>query len=112
VIVRRKQNGCVRFSYLAPGSATPRRYHCLPPDDASDAENARLTSGFTSTRFSDPGYAQLSRYAPLEIATGAADGSEIGAFHFLMNPQRRQNLLMRLDEYLPFGLSAALINVL
>ncbi len=111
VIVRRKQNGCVRFSYIAPTSETPRRYRCLPPDGASADEIARLTPSFTSTRFGDPGYAQLSRNGPIELATGASDGSEIGAFFSLKNPLRRQNLVMRLEEYLPFGLVPALIEV-
>jgi hypothetical protein len=29
--IRQVQEGCVRFSYLAPGSRTPRRYHCQRP---------------------------------------------------------------------------------
>jgi len=111
VIVRRKQQGCVRFSYIAPSSETPRRYRCIPPDDVDAETIARLTPAFTSTRFGDPGYAQLSRSGPTEIATGGSDGAEIGAFFSLKNPLRRQNLLMRLDEYLPFGLAAALIEV-
>jgi len=111
VVVRRKQQGCVRFSYIAPASETPRRYHCIPADDADAGTLARLTLAFTSTRFGDPGYAQLSRNGPIEIATGGSDGSEIGGFFSLKNVLRRQNLVMRLDEYLPFGLAAALIEV-
>ena len=111
VTVRRKQNGCVRFSYIAPNSDTPRRYRCIPPDGATAAEIAHLTPSFTSARFGDPGYAQLGRSGPIEIATGASDGSEIGAFFSLKNPLRRQNLVMRLEEYLPFGLVPALIEV-
>jgi hypothetical protein len=38
------------------------------------------------------------------ILSGAADGSEMGAFHSLYQVQRQDNLLQALDEYLPFGL--------
>jgi len=111
VAVHRKQRGCVRFSYIVPGSDTPRTYECLPPPDATAAELARLVPSFTSTRYGDPGYVQLERFCPYEIATGASDGSEIGAFCSLKNPLRVQNLRLRLDEYLPFGLVPALIAV-
>jgi hypothetical protein len=111
VIVQRKQRGCVRFSYIAPGSDTPRTYRCLPPDGVSPADMLRLVPAFTSKRFGDPGYAQLSRSCPRESTTGASDGSEIGAFYSLKNSLREQNLILRLDEYLPFGLAAALIDV-
>lgn len=30
VIVCRRQEGCMRFCYINPGSRTPRRYHCQP----------------------------------------------------------------------------------
>lgn len=30
LLVARRQIGCVRYSYLAAGSRTPRRYHCQP----------------------------------------------------------------------------------
>jgi hypothetical protein len=111
VLVLRRQNGCIRFSYIPPDSATPRRYRCQPAGNATPAQLARLVPSFTSLRFGDPGYAQLSRSGPEEIATGGSDGSEIGAFFSLKNPIRKQNLIMRLGEYLPFGLAPALIEV-
>lgn len=66
---------------------------------------------FTSTTYGDPGYAQLTRATPLEIRTGAEDGSEMGAFHFLKQPQQEANLKASLREYLRFGLEADLIDV-
>jgi phytoene dehydrogenase-like protein len=48
---------------------------------------------------------------PEEIRTGAEDGSEVGAFSSLMQPQREANLRIRLAEYLPFGLDPGLIYV-
>jgi hypothetical protein len=120
VRVERTQVGCARFSYVEPGSVTPRRYRCQP-DMALSAEGldrgererrrAALKPTFTSTRFHDPGYAQLGLGCPPEIATGAEDGSEMGVWSWLRNPQREANLRIRLDEHLPFGLDPALIYV-
>jgi hypothetical protein len=120
VRVERTQEGCVRFSYVPPGSRTPRRYRCQPDLALSDEGlcsgdedrvRARLVPSFTSEHYGDPGYSQLSLTCPLEIRTGAEDESEMGAFSFLRQPQREANLRIRLDEYLPFGLEPALIYV-
>ncbi|MBA2712758.1 MAG: hypothetical protein H0U55_04270 [Rubrobacteraceae bacterium] len=130
VVARRRQAGCVRFSYVPEGSRTPRRYRCQPDaalarrseelgldsgDDLPPAEKmlirASLRPSFTSTNYGDPGYAQLGFTAAREICTGAEDGSEMGAFSHLQQPQREANLRIRLEEYLPFGLEAGLIYV-
>jgi hypothetical protein len=99
---------------------TPRRYRCQP-DEALAADGltavqrsrieARLRPAFTSVHYHDPGYTQLGIACPVEIRTGAEDGSEMGVWAFLRNPQRESNLRIRLDEYLPFGLEPALIYV-
>ena len=101
----RRQEGCVRFSYVSPVSRTPRRYQCQP---AVGADAARLRPQFTSLRYGDPGYGQLSRRCAREIATGADDEAEMGAFHQLFQPQRETNLRIRLDEYLRVGLEAGI----
>jgi hypothetical protein len=130
VVARRRQAGCARFSYVPEGSSTPRRYRCQPdaalarrreelgldPEDrlppAEEALiRARLKPSFTSVRYGDPGFAQLGLTAAGEIRTGAEDGSEVGAFSHLEQPQREANLRIRLEEYLPFGLEAGLIYV-
>jgi hypothetical protein len=123
LVAERRQDGCVRFSYLAPGSRAPRRYRCQPDLAlASRAEELGLTShddlppltqrrvhhrirpDFTSEHYGDAGYAQLSLTTALEVRTGAEDGSEMGVFSLLKQPQREANLRLRLEEYLPFGL--------
>jgi hypothetical protein len=116
VRTQKRQSGCLRFSYVAPGSSTPRRYRCQPDLAAKDLDDAarallfaQLIPEFTSVRFPEPAYCQLSLAAPAEIAQGAEDGGEMGAWHLLFNPLREANLRIRLDEYLPFGLEAALI---
>jgi hypothetical protein len=105
VDVERRQEGCVRFSYVPLGSRTPRRFSCRPAD-AAEATSVRPQ--FTSLRYGDPGYGQLSRRVAPEILAGADDEAEMGAFHDLGQPQRETNLRMRLDEYLRFGLEAGI----
>ncbi|MCX6923047.1 MAG: hypothetical protein NT154_07545 [Verrucomicrobia bacterium] len=99
------QAGCVRFSYVPPGSRTPRRYRCQP---ANDADAARVSPQFGSLHYGAPDYAQLSRRCPPEIVNGADDESEMGAYHHLFEPQRITNLGVRLNEYLRFGLEAGI----
>src|SRR5262249_51966444 len=94
VLSERKQDGCVRFSYVPPGSRTPRRFKCQP---AQDVDAARVRPQFTSLRYGDPGYGQLSLRCAVEIRTGADDEAEMGAFHELYQPQRESNLRTRLD---------------
>jgi hypothetical protein len=115
----RRQRGCVRFSALAAGSRTPRRYRCQPDlamEGLSDpariaAVRNRLRPTFTSLHYGDPAFAQLSLNAAREITQGAENGSEMGAFERLLQPQRVANLRLRLDEYLPFGRDPGLIDV-
>ena len=63
---------------------------------------------FTSLRYGDAGYCQLSERTAVEIRQGADDQAEMGAFHDLYQPQRKANLRARLDEYLRFGLEAGI----
>ena len=102
----RTQTGCVRFSFLPRNSRVPRRYQCHP---ATAEEETRVRPVFTSLLFGTPGYCQLQHSSPPEIARGADDGSEMGVFHDLQQPQRETNLRVRLEEYLRFGLEAGII---
>jgi hypothetical protein len=119
VTAARRQSGCVRFCFVPDGSATPQRYRCQPDsalagvtDPAESAVIAgRLVPSFTSLEFGAPAFAQLSVACPAEIGTGAEDGSEMGAFSSLKQPQREANLRASLDEYLRFGLEAGITFV-
>ena len=133
VEAQRTQTGCVRFSYVPPLSRTPRRYRCQPDladRKAIEAEEARVgpltpvqkqrvrdlvhlrvRPEYTAEAYGQPAYLQLSLRGPEEIAKGAADGSEMGAYCHLKQPQREANLRVRLKEYLPFGLEYGLIYV-
>jgi hypothetical protein len=121
--VARRQIGCLRFSYVPPGSRTPRRHRCQPdlagrgeagPDEAgegSPGEVARVRPLFTSERYGTPAYAQLAPACPAEITRGADDGAEMGVFHDLYQPQRADGLRVRLAEYTPAGTDTGVIFV-
>lgn len=127
VEVDRRQVGCVRYSYVAPGSRTPRRYRCQP-DRALETRAAELSLAgpaalphvertrvldrvqprFVSRTLGRPAHARLVADGPEEIGRGAEDGSEMGAFFHLKLPQREASLRQALEEYLRFGLEAGL----
>lgn len=104
----RRQDGCVRFCYLPLASRVPRRYRCQP---TSDAAATSIRPNFTSSRYGEPGYCQISRTCPLEIRQGAEDGSEMGVFHDLFQSQRETNLRVRMSEYARFDLEVGFIFV-
>ena len=108
VWAERLQEGCVRFSYVPPGSVVPRQYMCQPKTGDTTQEQERLRPLFTSLRYGDAGYCQLSARSAVEIREGADDEAEMGAFHQLYQPQREANLRTRLNEYLRFGLEAGI----
>jgi hypothetical protein len=131
----RRQVGCVRFSYVPPGSRVPRRYRCQPdleiatriealraaaapgaPTAAQEAAiraevDASIRPLFESRRYGDPGFGQLERRCAVQIRSGAESGAEMGAFERLKQPQREANLRDALAEYLRFGLQATLVYV-
>jgi hypothetical protein len=130
VTVDRRQDGCVRFSYLPEGSRTPTRFRCQPdlalqaaissPDpSAIRAERDRVLSNirsrmrpiFVSLRYGEPGYAQLSARCAEEIRSGAEDEDEMGVFNSSQHERRIRNLRASLDEYLRFGLEAGILPV-
>lgn len=105
VRVERLQEGQVCFSYLPLAARAPARHHCLP-DPAMDFEPM-----FDSLRYGSPAYARLSRDNPPELLSGASDGSELGVFHDLYQPQREANLRAQLAQYVRAGLDADLVFV-
>jgi hypothetical protein len=121
----RTQEGCLRYCYVRPRqSRTPRRFACQPERAVREALDAqpglsasdrlrladlvtrRTRPMFGSERFGDAGCGQLDPLVPAPIATGAPDGSEIGAFGHVKQAQRLENLRIRLDEYVPAGIAA------
>jgi hypothetical protein len=94
----RKQQGCVRFSYLPAGSIIPRQFKCV------EAGKGSPQPSFYSLRYGDPSYVKLLPSTDDAIRRGAHDGGEMGAFHLLLAPLRETDLRVRTLEYLPVGL--------
>ena len=136
ITVARRQQGCLRFCYITPGSRTPRRYRCqgdlveklaennlrkrsedkglaqpseLEIEAAKQTERLRVHPLFNSIRYGTPEYCQLADCCAEEIKLGADDESEMGVFHDLYQPQKTTNLRTRIDEYLPAGMDSGII---
>jgi hypothetical protein len=110
VHVDRRQAGGVEYSFVPPASYTPARHRCQPDLALADGLpeehawiRARLVPAFTSTRYGDPGYAQLTPSTPSEIRAGATNDGEMGAFYLLYQPLRMTYFLNTLREFLPAG---------
>jgi len=93
-----QQDGCVRFSFIPADAILPRQYECV------QAAVGQPQPVFISLRYGDPGYGKLSPDTDDLIRRGADDGGEMGAFHFVLAPQRETDLLTRVQEYLPVNL--------
>ena len=108
-----RQAGCIRFSRYESGSVLPRRYQCVPSDE--QASNCSSKKGrcfaplFNSRRFGDPAYAQFATACPQEILIASEERAEVGAFASTLNTTRLGNLEIKLQEFLPVGLSALVI---
>jgi hypothetical protein len=126
VTVARRQTGCVRYSYVPQGSRTPRRYRCQPDgvvaslpelDPPDPAERERLVADatlrtaprFLATRYGSPLYLRLTQCTSTAIARGASDGSEMGVYHDLFEPQRRDRLSASLVDYAPADVDASIL---
>jgi hypothetical protein len=95
--IENTQCGCFRFSAAKNDSSRlPRQYR------STWIEKPNLL--FTSTRFGDAGYMQLSEAAPASIVRGAENSAEMGAFNALINPIKYDSLRAKVEEYMPFGL--------
>jgi hypothetical protein len=120
----RRQVGEVRFSYLPEGSSTPRRAACQPDDALAEIDDkiargliaaseraelrrrvlAALTPRFDGARFGAPAYGRLSDETPPELARGAHDEGELGAYHDLWLAYRTARLRSGLSGYAPIGM--------
>ena len=127
------QQGCCRFSFVPLNSIVPRRYRCQPdlaveaalleadqpkgsltgPETQAItlATQSRVRPAFTARRYGLAAYGQLAGHCPEEIRRGADDEAEMGVFHDVFAPQREDNVKIRLQEYLRFGLEAGLFHV-
>jgi len=93
----------------ASAPAFPNSRGSIVPDGSVVWQNvgtAYITPGplFESLRYGDPGYAKLLGQTDDTVRRGADDGGEMGAFHFVLAPQRETDLRVRLQEYIPVGM--------
>lgn len=112
IISQRRQEGCVRFSYVSNNSKVPKCYNCIP--NISITKNKSNTMGFplfTSYNYGDPGYVQLHKDVGPEIFEGGDNGAEMGAFNHLYQAQRFRNLDSVLDDFLPLGIQKGIVIV-
>jgi hypothetical protein len=104
-VADRRQTGCVRFCWVQPGSRLPRCFHCQP------AVRCDPVPRFTSLRYGDPGYCQLTADNPGTVRRLADDEGEPGAFASLRQPAREDYLRQRLAESLRAGLEVGIFFV-
>ncbi|MFM9595529.1 phage tail protein [Streptomyces scabiei] len=93
VTAEHRQTGCLRFSYAAPGSRTPRRYHCAP-EGTGDPVYASVYPG-------SPVHLALADTCPEAVRTGGEGGAEMGVHHHLRRPLRVAAARRALAPYLP-----------
>jgi hypothetical protein len=103
LVADRRQQGCVRFSFLPFRAVVPAQYQCVQQAVAG------VFPAFVTTRYGQPGYLKLMACTDDSIRRGADDGSEMGAYHFVMAPQRESDLQIRLQEYVPVGMEFGIV---
>jgi hypothetical protein len=100
------QHGCFRFS-VANEDANMR----LPASfESATFEGGIGNHWFKSRRFGDPDFAVLSESAAPKAQRQGINGSEIGAFARQLGPIKRDDLRMKVIEFVPFGLIPQFIN--
>jgi hypothetical protein len=112
VTVNDQQSGCIRFSHFEVGSILPRRYRCISAPTQASASGAAGNGSaplFNSRRFGRPDYAQLAAACPDAILTAAENHGEIGVFASTQNTIRLRNLSIKLQEFMPVGLSPVIV---
>lgn len=123
--VTRTQDGCLRYSYLAPGSQAPRRFRCQPDlalAAAAERKGSTLTTPEIATvrlsvqpvlldqSLDEPTCAVLHPLCPAGIRDGGEGGTEMGVFGPWGASLRRANLASLFDDFIPFGLEAAILD--
>ncbi|MDR4492316.1 MAG: hypothetical protein R2685_15690 [Candidatus Nitrosocosmicus sp.] len=105
LMVKRRQEGCIRYSYVPFDSFVPLKYNCYPEveNDKSKHSKEPIKPSFKSIRYGDPHYVDVDE-KQIDIFEGAEDRSEMGCFYHLFKPQRLRDLRMVIEEYTRFGM--------
>jgi hypothetical protein len=125
VNVARRQIGCMRFCYVPCHCRTPRRlplptrrsdrrgaspHHRCRPAPCRDPQRATAPAAAVHVRaLRHAGLCAARPAVRAEIVRGADDGSEMGAYHDLYQPQRAANLRARLAQFTPAGMHVGLL---
>lgn len=123
--VERRQEGCQRYCFVAPGSTGPRRFRCQPDlvlAAAAERKGAALTAAETASvalsarplflddSLDEPTCALLHPLCPEAIRSGGEGETEMGVFGPWAASLRRANLTSLFDDFIPFGLEAAILD--
>ncbi|MBD5788252.1 hypothetical protein IF650_18995 [Cellulosimicrobium terreum] len=100
------QRGCARFSYLGPGSRTPRRFRCVPPSDRETSD----APSYVSTAPGSPSYAALAASTPASIRRGGEHDAEMGVHHHLRRPSRLDAARRLVAPYVPAGMQIGMFG--
>lgn len=95
------ETSCFRYSRFPQNTPVVRSFHCTS-----------AVPIFVSLRPGHPGYFYLAQNTSPEIRTGGEEGGEMGVFYSAEVPWREQNVLSKLGEYLPAGLTPVTMHVL
>ena len=97
---RLRQQGCVRYSFLAPGSVTASRYQCI----------SEPSPVFVSTDRHSASNGMLAVNAGDGVWSSSEFGDQVGAYGIARPHQRLRNLVIALTEYLRIGTSAGIVR--
>ena len=92
--------GCLRYSSLLPQQ---------PEGQLRLYREQRLRAVFYNLSFGQPGCGVLHPATPDEIANGAEDGGEMGAYHHRYLVASRQAVVTKLKDFLPTGIRPVMI---
>ena len=122
VTVATNQEGALRYSYVPEDSHTPERFRCQPDlaiialGTSTSSEDRtgvldRMKPVFLAHDLWSPSYARLDGRTANEIATGAEDGAEMGAYNHLKEAHRIANLQLTINDYMRAQKEAGLFFV-
>ncbi len=108
VCVANAQNSCLRYSAAALLEPTansgglPKLYEVPRLGHLPD-------SIFSSLRYGDPTYCELSAVAPDALHGGGLGGTEMGVYSYLNRPIRVSSVMTKIDEFAPVGVIPQLV---
>lgn len=98
------QKGCLKYCWFSgEADRLPPQHLCVTAADAPLA--------FTSSWFGDPGYGQLAAGSGFQLRQRGPDDDAMGAYGFLLEAHRWNNLNIRLREFMPVGIRPLLVTV-